>query len=77
LGGFIRKADTMLRMKPISHRHVPEKDIIKKLKRAVKGTTPSLREVPVKVHRNDPLAIGIEELEQSFWPRSRGRRLVD
>jgi hypothetical protein len=30
----------------------------------------------VRVHKNDPLAIGIEELERCFWPPTRNRRTL-
>jgi hypothetical protein len=58
---------------------------MKRLKKLIKGTLKLRaragsvpREEIAKVHRNDSLAIGIEELERSFWPsRNRSRRLVD
>jgi hypothetical protein len=34
-----------------------------------------LRKGKVAVHGNDPLAIGIEELERTFFRRPRGRSL--
>jgi hypothetical protein len=44
------------------------------VKRPVRAALPS-HPPTANVHRNDPLAIGIEELERAFWPPARSRRV--
>jgi len=74
LAGIIRKTDAVLRMKATSRGHKPVTGAMKRLKRVVKGAAVSSLQKAVKVRRNDPLAIGIEELERSFWPPASSRR---
>jgi len=70
------------RMKAIlPHGTADQVKLLKILKRLAKGAVKRPvraaalpRLVQVKVRRNDPLAIGIEELERSFWPPARDRR---
>jgi len=74
LAGFIRAADVVLRMKPITPSHRSGKGVTKRRKRLVKGAASAPPQGTVRIRRNDPLAIGIEELERSFWPSACGRR---
>jgi hypothetical protein len=74
LASFIRKTDAVLRMKASSHGHKPAKRVMKRPKRVAEGAAPSSSQKAAKVRTNDPLAIGIEELERSFWPPSTSRR---
>ena len=73
LAGTIGKKDTVAGMKRILQNASARKATMKRLKGLVKRRPPSPLQEAVIVRRNDPLAIGIEELEQCFWPSTRSR----
>ena len=74
LAGFLWRPDVARRMKRISRKTGSGKVAVKRLILPLTRVAPISSQDEVRVRRNDPLAIGIEELERSFWPPARSRR---